>query len=141
MEYVEMFRGCERLLVVCGGIASIILGGLLLKWGIFVPGNLCLSGDAGERTGKFRITLQNATPGAVFALFGAIVLSTSLFSPATLSSTSGKTHSEWRYSDQTTLVDFLDKVSTLKDSDTNGLDGVRTEARTLKARFSKGQDK
>jgi hypothetical protein len=143
MEPTELFRGCERLLIVGGGIVSIIFGGLLLKWGVFVPSNFSVEGGEGNKIGKFRMSLENATPGALFALFGAIVLAIGLFMPAksrTIQSSEGSTSTdtvEWRYSDHTSILDFLTQIENMKTIDKENLEALRIQAKTLKARISK----
>lgn len=139
MSALELFRGSERLIVALGGVATIVLGGLLLKWGIFVPSNFTASGE-GNRIGKFNVNFNNATPGALFALFGAFVLTYCLLAPAKSAtdydSEGHVKRTEWQYADQVQAMEFLDKISKLEQKDLGSLDAIRTEAAALKAKLA-----
>lgn len=69
------FRGIERLLIVSGAIACVVLGTLLFRWGIRGTTSFGAEG-AGNK-----IQLSNAAPGTILALFGMIVMVVSIASP------------------------------------------------------------
>ncbi len=69
------FRGIERLLIVAGAIACVVLGTLLFRWGVRGASSVGAEG-AGHK-----LQLTNAAPGTVLALFGMIVMLTGLLTP------------------------------------------------------------
>ncbi len=64
--YASLFR----LAVIAAGVASIVLGYFLFARGVMPGGGT----HAEARAGDIRLTLKNAAPGTVFALFGAAVI-------------------------------------------------------------------
>lgn len=75
VQTLLLFRGVERLLVVMGAIACIVLGTLLFRWG--VRGTSSVGAEAAGQ----KIQLTNAAPGTILALFGMVVMLTALISP------------------------------------------------------------
>ncbi len=75
LENAVLFRGIERSLVVIGGIACIVVGAILYKWGVAGDASLKLEQD------KLKFQLLNASPGLFFGLFGVAVLLYSLANP------------------------------------------------------------
>ncbi len=61
-----------RLAIITAGIVSIVLGYKLFVKGVFSDGSGGTGVEAG--VGALRLTMRNAAPGSVFALFGVIVI-------------------------------------------------------------------
>jgi hypothetical protein len=83
LDSILLFRGIERMLVVLGGIASILVGAVLYKWGVAGEASLKLERD------QVKFQLINASPGIFFALFGAAILVWSLVQPFSYKVASG----------------------------------------------------
>jgi hypothetical protein len=75
LEQGLWMRGLERLLVVAGGIAAIVIGALLYRWGVGGQASLSVEHD------RLKMQLLNASPGLFFGLFGSAILIWSLVSP------------------------------------------------------------
>ena len=78
MEAIDtliLIRGLERLLTVVAGIVALVLAALLYRWGVSGEASLSLQQD------KNKLQLANASPGILFALFGAVLLGWGLFRP------------------------------------------------------------
>lgn len=70
-----MFRGLERILIIAGGIFCIYLGYRLFLFGADRGWSNLTSESA-----FFKITFSGTGPGLFFMAFGAIILTTALFS-------------------------------------------------------------
>ena len=75
IDWLPGVRGAERLLVVLGGIACLFLGYKLFRHQ--VPGAVDLQVQSGEH----KLTMHNASPGALVFFFGAGILIFSIVSP------------------------------------------------------------
>ena len=75
LDTLILIRGLERLLATGGGIVALILGALLFRWGVSGEASLVAQHD------QTKLQLTNASPGILVALFGALLLGSSLFSP------------------------------------------------------------
>ena len=78
VEWLVLFRGIERLVIESAAVVCIVLGALLLRWGVLPPQRLDVSGST------FRLSFKNAAPGSLFALFGMGVLLAGLASPLSM---------------------------------------------------------
>lgn len=68
LDSLVFFRGLERLMVVAGGIVSIVCGMFLFKWGVGGEAKLLV------RHKETQAQWVNATPGGIVILFGIAVL-------------------------------------------------------------------
>jgi hypothetical protein len=68
VDWTFKVRALERVLIVCGGILSLVLGYLLFVKGVSGEASLIAEFD------RTKIQLINALPGIFFALFGAVIL-------------------------------------------------------------------
>jgi hypothetical protein len=75
LDTLVFFRGLERILASVAGIVALVLAALLYRWGVSGEASLSLEQD------KTKLQLANASPGILFALFGAVLLGWSLFKP------------------------------------------------------------
>jgi len=78
-ELLATFRGVERMIIELGGIAAMVMGTLLYRWGIKGPQDVEASGAG------FTFKLGNAAPGSVLALFGMWILLNGLSHPLQIS--------------------------------------------------------
>ena len=76
-NYFIIYLLLFRLAIITAGIVSIVLGFKLFSIGVFKNKTEGTSVDA--KIGEVNISLKNAAPGTVFALFGAIIIVVMLF--------------------------------------------------------------
>jgi hypothetical protein len=109
---VEALRMLERIIVACGGVASIYLG-----YRLFVVANLTSVSGGTFKSKIFSMTLTKVGPGVFFALFGAYVLASNLSSQISYSTSAAKLSdpaADERL--KTTLRDLVIAASKLPDS-------------------------
>ena len=83
---VEALRMLERIIVACGGVASIYLG-----YRLFVVANFTSVSGGTFKSKIFSMTLTKVGPGDFFALFGAYVLASIFYLPNQLQHVCGQT--------------------------------------------------
>jgi hypothetical protein len=80
IETILMMRGIERLVISAGGVAALVMGTLLYRWG--VQGRT----DVNAEGGGYSFKMVNAAPGGLLGLFGMCILVVSLRSTVSIDS-------------------------------------------------------
>jgi hypothetical protein len=80
IESTEALRMLERIIVVSGGVLSIVLG-----YRLFMIADLKNDGAGEFKSKVLSVRLTKLYPGVFFALFGAIVMGISLWKPIQIS--------------------------------------------------------
>jgi hypothetical protein len=78
MENLHLLRGIERILIVFGGIVSIVLGAWLFKLA-----DIRQDSSGSLKSKLFSMTFTKVGPGVFFAAFGAWILITAMNTHAT----------------------------------------------------------